>query len=141
MGREVAVPPRFVQSKDLSLPSLPYPQYFGGVSALTPDQYLKMNGFPNEYWGWGGEDDDIATRSDFLPPPPSFLLCPQPGSLSSEPIPGHGILILTFSSRVLHWARPSPLVFLVSPSQACVLLPIPSSFSPLHLLSGPWEGG
>ncbi|XP_029395091.1 beta-1,4-galactosyltransferase 3 isoform X2 [Mus pahari] len=43
--------------------SLPYPQYFGGVSALTPDQYLKMNGFPNEYWGWGGEDDDIATRS------------------------------------------------------------------------------
>ncbi|KAM9691835.1 beta-1,4-galactosyltransferase 3 isoform 5-T7 [Dama dama] len=42
--------------------SLPYPQYFGGVSALTPDQYLKMNGFPNEYWGWGGEDDDIAAR-------------------------------------------------------------------------------
>ncbi|PKU29417.1 beta- -galactosyltransferase 3 [Limosa lapponica baueri] len=42
--------------------SLPYPQYFGGVSALTPDQYMKMNGFPNEYWGWGGEDDDIATR-------------------------------------------------------------------------------
>ncbi|CAM5124355.1 unnamed protein product [Natator depressus] len=42
--------------------SLPYAQYFGGVSALTPNQYLKMNGFPNEYWGWGGEDDDIATR-------------------------------------------------------------------------------
>ncbi|XP_075048519.1 beta-1,4-galactosyltransferase 3 [Mixophyes fleayi] len=42
--------------------SLPYPQYFGGVSALTPEQYMKMNGFPNEYWGWGGEDDDIATR-------------------------------------------------------------------------------
>ncbi|KAL6482829.1 hypothetical protein MHYP_G00077010 [Metynnis hypsauchen] len=41
---------------------LPYPQYFGGVSAVTPDQYLKMNGFPNQYWGWGGEDDDIATR-------------------------------------------------------------------------------
>ncbi|XP_075464018.1 beta-1,4-galactosyltransferase 3 isoform X1 [Ascaphus truei] len=42
--------------------SLPYQQYFGGVSALTPDQYMKINGFPNEYWGWGGEDDDIATR-------------------------------------------------------------------------------
>ncbi|XP_072284485.1 beta-1,4-galactosyltransferase 3 [Pyxicephalus adspersus] len=42
--------------------SLPYPMYFGGVSALTPEQYMKMNGFPNEYWGWGGEDDDIATR-------------------------------------------------------------------------------
>ncbi|XP_061113686.1 beta-1,4-galactosyltransferase 3-like [Conger conger] len=41
---------------------LPYLQYFGGVSAVTPEQYLRMNGFPNEYWGWGGEDDDIAAR-------------------------------------------------------------------------------
>nr|XP_046252869.1 beta-1,4-galactosyltransferase 3 isoform X2 [Scatophagus argus] len=45
---------------------LPYPQYFGGVSAVTPDQYMKMNGFPNQYWGWGGEDDDIAARFDLL---------------------------------------------------------------------------
>ncbi|XP_044140041.1 beta-1,4-galactosyltransferase 3-like [Bufo gargarizans] len=41
---------------------LPYWTYFGGVSALTPDQFMKMNGFPNTYWGWGGEDDDIAMR-------------------------------------------------------------------------------
>ncbi|KAG8450084.1 hypothetical protein GDO86_002635 [Hymenochirus boettgeri] len=42
--------------------SLPYWAYFGGVSALTPDQYMRINGFPNNYWGWGGEDDDIAMR-------------------------------------------------------------------------------
>ncbi|XP_061839037.1 beta-1,4-galactosyltransferase 3 [Nerophis lumbriciformis] len=41
---------------------LPYKMYFGGVSALTPLQYLKINGFPNNYWGWGGEDDDIGMR-------------------------------------------------------------------------------
>lgn len=41
---------------------LPYKMYFGGVSALTPLHYLKMNGFPNNYWGWGGEDDDIGMR-------------------------------------------------------------------------------
>lgn len=41
---------------------LPYTQYFGGVSAVTPEQYMRMNGFPNHYWGWGGEDDDIAAR-------------------------------------------------------------------------------
>ncbi|XP_060708471.1 beta-1,4-galactosyltransferase 3-like [Hemiscyllium ocellatum] len=41
---------------------LPYKMYFGGVSAFTPDQYMKINGFPNNYWGWGGEDDDIASR-------------------------------------------------------------------------------
>ncbi|KAI5611848.1 beta-1,4-galactosyltransferase 3 [Silurus asotus] len=41
---------------------LPYKAYFGGVSALSPLHYLKMNGFPNNYWGWGGEDDDIGIR-------------------------------------------------------------------------------
>lgn len=42
--------------------SLPYESFFGGVSALTPEHYMKMNGFPNTYWGDGGENDDIATR-------------------------------------------------------------------------------
>ncbi|XP_030644068.1 beta-1,4-galactosyltransferase 1 [Chanos chanos] len=41
---------------------LPYNQYFGGVSALSKEQYLKINGLPNNYWGWGGEDDDIYNR-------------------------------------------------------------------------------
>uniref|UniRef100_A0AAY5F5V3 Beta-1,4-galactosyltransferase n=1 Tax=Electrophorus electricus TaxID=8005 RepID=A0AAY5F5V3_ELEEL len=42
---------------------LPYNQIFGGISAMSKDQYLKINGFPNNYWGWGGEDDDISNRS------------------------------------------------------------------------------
>ncbi|XP_019326364.1 PREDICTED: beta-1,4-galactosyltransferase 3 isoform X2 [Aptenodytes forsteri] len=42
--------------------TLPYKSFFGGVSALTPEHYMKMNGFPNTYWGSGGENDDIATR-------------------------------------------------------------------------------
>ncbi|KAG8454441.1 hypothetical protein GDO86_000894 [Hymenochirus boettgeri] len=41
---------------------LPYYQYFGGVSALSKEQFTKINGFPNTYWGWGGEDDDIYNR-------------------------------------------------------------------------------
>ncbi|XP_069045501.1 beta-1,4-galactosyltransferase 1 [Lepisosteus oculatus] len=41
---------------------LPYQQYFGGVSSLSKEQFLKINGFPNNYWGWGGEDDDIYNR-------------------------------------------------------------------------------
>uniref|UniRef100_A0A3P8UBG1 Beta-1,4-galactosyltransferase n=1 Tax=Amphiprion percula TaxID=161767 RepID=A0A3P8UBG1_AMPPE len=44
---------------------LPYKTYFGGVSSLFKDQYLKINGFPNTYWGWGGEDDDIYRRIVF----------------------------------------------------------------------------
>ncbi|XP_032490735.1 beta-1,4-galactosyltransferase 1 isoform X1 [Phocoena sinus] len=45
--------------------SLPYVQYFGGVSALSKQQFLTINGFPNNYWGWGGEDDDIFNRLAF----------------------------------------------------------------------------
>lgn len=41
---------------------LPYNQYFGGVSSMSREQYVKINGFPNNYWGWGGEDDDIFNR-------------------------------------------------------------------------------
>uniref|UniRef100_A0A669QYQ8 Beta-1,4-galactosyltransferase 3 n=1 Tax=Phasianus colchicus TaxID=9054 RepID=A0A669QYQ8_PHACC len=43
--------------------NLPYKSFFGGVSALTPEHYMKMNGFPNTYWGDGGETDDIAART------------------------------------------------------------------------------
>ncbi|MCI4395139.1 hypothetical protein PGIGA_G00176710 [Pangasianodon gigas] len=42
--------------------NLSYNQYFGGVSSLSKEQYLKINGFSNNYWGWGGEDVDIYNR-------------------------------------------------------------------------------
>ncbi|XP_063341112.1 beta-1,4-galactosyltransferase 1-like [Pelmatolapia mariae] len=41
---------------------LPYNGCFGGATSLSKEQYLKINGFPNNYWGWGGEDDDIYNR-------------------------------------------------------------------------------
>jgi len=41
---------------------LPYRDIFGGVSALTKDMMVKVNGFSNEFWGWGAEDDDMANR-------------------------------------------------------------------------------
>lgn len=42
--------------------SLPYNEFFGGVSGLTVEQFRKINGFPNAFWGWGGEDDDLWNR-------------------------------------------------------------------------------
>jgi len=41
---------------------LPYKSLFGGAEAVNKKQFEKMNGFSNDYWGWGGEDDDISAR-------------------------------------------------------------------------------
>ncbi|KAG0433020.1 hypothetical protein HPB47_020295 [Ixodes persulcatus] len=48
------------QSKPRS--RLPYQMLVGGVFAIKREHFLKVNGFSNLYWGWGGEDDDMAYR-------------------------------------------------------------------------------
>ena len=35
--------------------SLPYKRIFGGVSSMRSDQFKRINGYPNRYWGWGGK--------------------------------------------------------------------------------------
>ncbi len=39
---------------------------FGGVSALSAAHMQLLNGFSNQFWGWGGEDDDMSLRIRFL---------------------------------------------------------------------------
>lgn len=39
-----------------------YEQYFGGVVLFTREQVEKVNGYSNEYWDWGQEDDDLFWR-------------------------------------------------------------------------------
>jgi hypothetical protein len=36
--------------------------FFGGVTALHPPDYAAANGYPNSYWGWGMEDDQLRMR-------------------------------------------------------------------------------
>jgi hypothetical protein len=44
---------------------LPYSGYFGGVTLFDKESFLKINGYANEYWGWGAEDDDVFARCVF----------------------------------------------------------------------------
>ena len=41
---------------------LPNEKYFGGVTLFPNDKFEKVNGFSNNFWGWGGEDDYIRRR-------------------------------------------------------------------------------
>ena len=41
---------------------LPYPEYFGGATMVTGENMEATNGFSNEFWGWGREDDNFFSR-------------------------------------------------------------------------------
>lgn len=41
---------------------LPYADLFGGVIGMSRYHFQLVNGFSNMFWGWGGEDDDMASR-------------------------------------------------------------------------------
>tara|TARA_Y100001937_G_scaffold36249_2_gene52009 strand:- start:955 stop:2382 length:1428 start_codon:yes stop_codon:yes gene_type:complete len=36
--------------------------YFGGVTLFPIELFKRINGYSNEYWGWGFEDDDLLLR-------------------------------------------------------------------------------
>jgi len=38
------------------------PHYFGGIVAFNKDSFTRINGYPNNFWGWGGEDDELYNR-------------------------------------------------------------------------------
>ncbi|CAN7942156.1 unnamed protein product, partial [Ixodes pacificus] len=41
---------------------LPYPEFFGGVVSMRAEHFVRIRGFSNHFFGWGGEDDDLFRR-------------------------------------------------------------------------------
>jgi hypothetical protein len=41
---------------------LKYQEYFGGAVIFSKEQVMKTNGYSNDYWDWGMEDDDLFWR-------------------------------------------------------------------------------
>ncbi|XP_071480736.1 beta-1,4-galactosyltransferase 5-like [Diadema antillarum] len=56
------MPRHFLSGSDRWNYRLPYDNFFGAVTGLSKGQIRLINGFPNVYWGWGGEDDEILKR-------------------------------------------------------------------------------
>lgn len=36
--------------------------YLGGIAGMTPTGWKRVNGYPNDFFGWGGEDDELRRR-------------------------------------------------------------------------------
>jgi hypothetical protein len=43
---------------------MPFNRYFGGVNMFSKWVFEKVNGYSNEYWGWGAEDCDMLIRCE-----------------------------------------------------------------------------
>ena len=41
---------------------MPYADYFGGVTMFDKQVFYSINGYSNNFWGWGGEDDESLNR-------------------------------------------------------------------------------
>jgi len=48
----------------LATDNIPFDTYFGGMTLFPIEDFEKINGFSNLYWGWGYEDDDLRYRCD-----------------------------------------------------------------------------
>jgi predicted glycosyltransferase involved in capsule biosynthesis len=58
----VSVPTHLASEAEQFGFKLPYNGYFGGVTLFDKHSFIKINGYSNDYWGWGAEDDDVMFR-------------------------------------------------------------------------------
>ena len=49
-------------TKDYWVPSKTHPPFLGGVTGFSKNDFEKINGYPNNFMGWGGEDDALRMR-------------------------------------------------------------------------------
>lgn len=38
---------------------MPYPEYFGGVTLFTKEDFFLVDGYSSKFWSWGCEDDEM----------------------------------------------------------------------------------
>jgi len=55
-----------------------YDNYIGGITGFSARLFRTINGYPNNFWGWGGEDDDLKRRLEAVGYPPGTWHGPPP---------------------------------------------------------------
>jgi hypothetical protein len=67
-----------------------YSKFFGGIVGFTSSDFEKINGFPNTFFGWGGEDSSLYNRVAFhdlpvyRPTKGKFILLDHPQASKTE---------------------------------------------------------
>jgi hypothetical protein len=79
-------------------------RYFGGVTLFSTECFREINGFSNDYWGWGGEDDNLlkrceATRVQIDRRPGRFCSLPHPRDPKWPYNPINGNKVQQFQSK------------------------------------------
>ena len=57
-----------------------FKRFLGAALAIRPALFEAANGYPNTFWGWGGEDDALVARLARIDPPPVYTV-PTAGRL------------------------------------------------------------
>lgn len=62
-GRPIQLANSYLKEKHVRAIDQDIPDdYFGGVTLVPVSDFEKVNGYSNEYWGWGFEDNDLLRR-------------------------------------------------------------------------------
>ena len=54
-----------IERKTKKESDLSFNEYFGGVTIFPIEDFIKINGYSNKYWGWGYEDTDLLFRCEY----------------------------------------------------------------------------
>ena len=92
--------PRHIATKISQMDwQLKYHEYFGGAVLFTKEQVEATNGYSNDYWDWGMEDDDL------------FWRCHKEGLTSDSYLIGFKQKFLRFNGINSHAKIPIPKKF------------------------------
>lgn len=84
-------------------------RYFGGITIFPNDIFKEINGFSNNFWGWGGEDDDLYDRCNLITkikPGHRFGVCTDLETVSNETNRNNNP---NYRNNVKYWKKPKSI--------------------------------